>query len=243
MIQSTSPSGAPLHVALIPDGNGRWAQRRGRPRLEGHRAGVDAFRRVVEAAPSLGIATLTVYAFSADNWGRPPEEVAALHALFAELLRAETPRCAAEGVRLRVVGRRDRLSANLVQAIAAAQAGTEGGERLLVRLAIDYSARDSILRAAILLAGPEEVSRPAFARRLAAVDHSPEPAPDVDLLVRTGGERRLSDFLLWENAYAELFFTATMWPDFDGAALAAAVRDFHSRERRFGRLGAATPSR
>jgi undecaprenyl diphosphate synthase len=228
---------------VIPDGNGRWALARGRPRLEGHRAGVEAFRRVVEAAPALGVGTLTVYAFSADNWERPQEEVAGLHALFGAMLRCESPRCAAEGVRLRVVGRRDRLAPELRDAIHAAEAATEAGERLLVRLAIDYSARDSILRAALLFAGPGDPTRRTFAGRLAAVDHSPEPALDVDLLVRTGGEKRLSDFLLWENAYAELYFTPTMWPDFDGEGLAAAIRDFHTRERRFGRLGASISQR
>ena len=205
MKQSTS-----LHVAIVMDGNGRWATRRGLPRPAGHRAGADAVRRAVEAAPGLGIGALTLFAFSADNWKRPHGEVAALFRLFARHLRTETPRLIANGVRLEVIGRRDRLPAPLVAAIAAAGRATAAGTRLRLRLAVDYSARAAI-RAGHLL-------------------------PDVDLLIRTGGERRLSDFLLWECAYAELYFSETMWPDFDAAGLAAAVAEFHSRERRFGGL-------
>ncbi len=207
MKQSTS-----LHVAIIMDGNGRWATRRGLPRAAGHRAGAQAVRRVVEAAPDLGLRALTLYAFSADNWSRPPSEVAALLRLFARHLRTETPRLATHAVRLSVVGRRDRLPAPLVAAIEAAERATADGGRLHLRLAIDYSARAAIRAGAIL--------------------------PDVDLLIRTGGEQRLSDFLLWECAYAELWFTDRMWPDFAGADLAAALADFQARERRFGGLPA-----
>ena len=201
-----------LHVAIVMDGNGRWATRRGLARVAGHRAGAEAVRRVVEAAPALGIGALTLYAFSADNWKRPPGEVTALMRLFARYLRSEAPRLAANGVRLEVVGRRDRLPASLVAAIAAAEEGTAQGPGLRLRLAVDYSARAAIRAGRIL--------------------------PDVDFLIRTGGEQRLSDFLLWECAYAELAFTSVMWPDFGGAELAAALADFRSRDRRFGALGA-----
>ena len=192
------------------DGNGRWATRRGLPRTAGHRAGAEAVRRVVEAAPPAGIGALTLFAFSADNWRRPPAEVATLMRLFARYLRSETPRLLEQGVRLEVVGRRDRLPASLVSAIGAAERATMAGRALQLRLAVDYSARAAIRAGRIF--------------------------PDVDLLIRTGGEQRLSDFLLWECAYAELYFTDTMWPDFGAADLAAAVAEFHSRERRFGGL-------
>jgi undecaprenyl diphosphate synthase len=205
MTQSTS-----LHVAIIMDGNGRWATRRGLPRAAGHRAGADAVRRAVEAAPDLGIGALTLYAFSSDNWRRPPNEVATLMRLFARHLHTETPRLTANGARLTVVGRRDRLPTPLVAAIEAAERATADGGRLHLRLAVDYSARAAIHAGAIL--------------------------PDVDLLIRTGGEQRLSDFLLWECAYAELWFTDRMWPDFGAADLAAAVAAFQARERRFGGL-------
>jgi undecaprenyl diphosphate synthase len=225
---------APLHVAVIMDGNGRWAVRQGLPRLAGHRRGATAVRRTVEAAPALGIATLTLFAFSSDNWNRPPGEVQGLMALFGEFLRAEADPLAQRGVRLSVIGRRDRLPASLRRAAALAEAVTAGGDRLHLRVAVDYSARDAILRAARGLRAPAGTTRAAFARRLAQVYGG--GAPDVDLLIRTGGEQRLSDFLLWESAYAELWFTARMWPDFGPADLAAAVADFHRRERRFGAL-------
>jgi undecaprenyl diphosphate synthase len=224
-----------LHAALIMDGNGRWASLRGLPRVAGHREGAQAVRRVVEAAPGLGIGTLTLYAFSSDNWGRPPREVSALMRLFRAYLASETARCVENGVRLRVIGRRDRLGGALLRQIQAAEAATAGGGRLHLRIAIDYSARDALLRAAALAAG-EEVDRDAFAALLGRALGGDDPAPDVDLLIRTGGEQRLSDFLLWESAYAELYFTPRMWPDFGAAALGEAVDWFHGRDRRFGKL-------
>lgn len=227
-----------LHVAVIMDGNGRWAALRGLPRVAGHREGAQAVRRVVEAAPELGIGTLTLYAFSSDNWGRPPREVAALMRLFRAYLASETARCVENGVRLRVIGRRDRLGEALVRQIQAAEAATADGARLTLRIAIDYSARDALLRAAAL-AGGREPSREEFAALLGRAMGDEEATPDVDLLVRTGGEQRLSDFLLWECAYAELFFTPRMWPDFGAAALGEAVEWFAGRERRFGRLKSA----
>jgi undecaprenyl diphosphate synthase len=204
------------------DGNGRWALSRGMPRILGHRAGIEAARRVVEAAPDLGVGTLTLFAFSSDNWRRPKDEVDALMRLMEWYLEHETPRCVEQGVRLEVIGRRDRLDADLCRAIGAAEQVTAGGTRLRLRLAVDYSARDAILAAA---RGLRELSREALESAI---------GPTVDLLIRTGGERRLSDFLLWECAYAELVFTRTMWPDFGASELAAAVQEFHGRERRFG---------
>ena len=229
-MQSTSPS---IHVAVIMDGNGRWALRRGLPRSAGHHAGVDAIRRVVEAAPEVGIGTLSLFAFSSDNWARPAEEVQILMALFARFLRDEAGPLRAHDVRLSVIGRRDRLPPELVSAIAAAEALTARGTRLHLRVAVDYSSRNAILEAA-RLGGLDDPTREAFAIRLG--DTHGAPAPDVDLLIRTGGEQRLSDFLLWESAYAELFFTARMWPDFREDDLAAAVAEFRGRDRRFGAL-------
>jgi undecaprenyl diphosphate synthase len=223
-----------LHVAIIMDGNGRWATARGLPRVAGHRQGAEAVRRAVEASPELGIGTLTLYAFSSDNWRRPPREVAALMRLFRHHLYAEVPRLRENGVRLTIIGRRDRLALSVRTAIDHAEAATADGARLHLRVAIDYSARDLILRAAARMPREGEPCRDAFARALGAAYGAEDAAPEVDLLVRTGGEQRLSDFMLWEAAYAELHFTPRMWPDFGAADLEAAVADFHSRQRRFG---------
>jgi undecaprenyl diphosphate synthase len=230
MEQSTA-----IHVGIIMDGNGRWATRQGRSRAAGHRAGAAMVRRIVEAAPDLGVRVLTLYAFSADNWRRPRTEIGWLMRLFREYLRVETPRCVADGVRLDVIGRRDRISPALRQAVEEAQRATAGGTRLHLRIALDYSSRDAILRAAQCLRPEAVPSRESFGRLLAIVDHG-VPAPEVDLLIRTGGERRLSDFLLWEAAYAELYFTPLMWPEFGPEAFGRAVREFGSRERRYGGL-------
>jgi len=227
---------SPLHVAIIMDGNGRWATARGLARTAGHRAGADAVRRTVEAAPRLGVSTLTLYAFSSDNWQRPAPEVKALMRLLGRFLRAETGRCVEKGVRVSVIGRRARLAPPLRRAIEATEAATRGGRTLHLRIAIDYSARDAIVRAAARMA-VGECSRDVFSFLLADVYHADE-APDVDLLIRTGGEQRLSDFLLWESAYAELVFLPRMWPDFDASDLRAALHEFRSRERRFGRIPA-----
>ena len=217
-----------LHTAIIMDGNGRWANLRGLPRLAGHHAGAEALRSVVEAAPACGIATLTAYAFSSDNWKRPPEEVNALMALLASYLENETPRLLTNSVRLSVIGRRDRLPPQLLNAITAAEQATSTGNRLHLQLAIDYSAREAILRAAAHATG-QPVTQETFAELLGQTK-------PVDLLIRTGGEQRLSDFLLWECAYAELLFTKCMWPDFNAAELREAVTEFHRRDRRFGAL-------
>jgi undecaprenyl diphosphate synthase len=218
-----------LHVAIIMDGNGRWARARGLPRVAGHRAGADAVRRVVESAPGLGIGALTLYSFSSDNWQRPAAEVKVLMSLFQSYLRMETDRCVAEGVRIRMIGRRDRLAPALQKAVAETEAATRDGRTLEVRIALDYSARDAILRAASRLRKGAAVSRDEFSRLMG-------DAPDVDLLIRTGGEQRLSDFLLWECAYAELLFTPRMWPEFGRADLESALAEYYSRERRFGRI-------
>lgn len=226
-----------LHVGIIMDGNGRWGLHRGLPRSLGHREGVLAVRRVVEAAPDLGIGVLTLYAFSTDNWHRPPAEVAVLMRLFREYLRSETERCVANAVKLEVIGRRDRIDDRLRRRIMASQRATAGGTRLHLRVAVDYSSRDAILRAAQCVREGPVPSRESFGRLLAIVDHG-TPVPELDLLIRTGGERRLSDFLLWEAAYAELIFLDRMWPDFDVSDLMAAVGEFRQRERRYGSLGA-----
>ena len=261
-----------LHAAIIMDGNGRWAVARGKSRTAGHLAGADAVRRTVEAAPDHGIDILTLYAFSSDNWRRPPEEVGALMRLLRRYLMAETGRCVENGVRIQVIGRRDRLASSLVREIESAERATSRGEKLWLRIAIDYSARDAILRAALRLrtslppgdaagdsgsqgsqgsqgASPEgraphpgaPISREEFSRLVAECPE--ERAHDVDLLIRTGGEKRLSDFLLWECAYAELIFTERMWPDFGAADLEAAVLEFRHRERRFGTVPAAAAAR
>jgi undecaprenyl diphosphate synthase len=225
-----------IHVAVIMDGNGRWALGRGLPRSAGHHAGVEAIRRVVQAAPDVGVGTLTLFAFSSDNWARPVEEVRILMSLFEQFLRNEAGPLRAHDVRLSVIGRRDRLPAEVAAAIAAAERLTARAARLHLRVAVDYSSRDAILEAA-RLGRLDNPTRESFASRLGEAHGA--PAPDVDLLIRTGGEQRLSDFLLWESAYAEFLFTPRMWPDFDGDDLAAAVAEFRGRDRRFGTLSAA----
>jgi undecaprenyl diphosphate synthase len=232
------------------DGNGRWATRRGRPRTAGHLAGARATRRLVHAAARAGVGTLTLYAFSADNWARPAGEVGALMRLFARYLDGESARCARDGVRLQVIGRRDRLDPALHAAAESAERATRGGRRLRVRVAIDYSARDAIVAAARAGAAVPNADTPAptdaaaerarFAGAVARAVHDDDPPGDVDLLVRTGGELRLSDFLLWECAYAELWFTDVLWPDFTAAHLDAALAAYASRERRFGATGGAS---
>ncbi|HSC76922.1 MAG TPA: polyprenyl diphosphate synthase [Candidatus Acidoferrales bacterium] len=221
-----------MHVAIVMDGNGRWAQAQGLPRPAGHRAGVRTVWRIVEAAPALGIRTLSLFAFSAYNWERPQAEVQNLLHLLRQYLEEGTQDCVANGVRLTVIGRRDRLPADLCGAVAASEAATRHGQTLHLRIAADYSAREAILRAARRLRGQGVITPEIFARTLG----EGESAPDVDLLIRTGGEQRLSDFLLWECAFAELHFTRTPWPEFAPADLEAAVKDFHSRVRSFGRV-------
>jgi undecaprenyl diphosphate synthase len=233
-MQSTVEGQDRWHVAIIMDGNGRWATRRGLPRSAGHRAGVQAVRRVVEAAPEFGIAALTLFAFSSDNWRRPDPEVRTLMSLLRHYLRADLRQLVENGVRLSVIGRRDRLPEGLSQEIAEVEQATAHGKRLNLQIAVDYSSRDAIADAAARWLAAQAPSREAFGALLAAP--SCQTSPDVDLLIRSGGEKRLSDFLLWESAYAELCFVDTLWPDFGADDLRAALADFHRRERRFGGL-------
>jgi undecaprenyl diphosphate synthase len=224
------------HVAIIMDGNGRWATRRGLPRVAGHRAGVAAVRRVVERALDLGIQCLTLYAFSSDNWRRPAPEVQSIFWLLRAFLRLETERFRQRGARLQIIGRRDRLAPSVLREIDKAESATLAGHRIHVRVAIDYSSRDAIARAAASATTALEselVSSPDLLAPLLMQTLNSQGA-DVDLLIRTGGEKRLSDFLLWESAYAELLFTDCMWPDFAEADLEAALDEFRRRERRFG---------
>ncbi len=239
--QSARKGGDRFHVAINMDGNGRWALARGRPREEGHIAGATAVRRTVESAPALGITTLTLYAFSSDNWRRPRGEVDNLMLLFERYLDSECAHMTDGGVRLNVIGRRDRIHGSLRRSIAHLEERTSEGTALHLRLAIDYSARDALLAAAGRVAKGISPTREAFERSLCEAIHAPGGTRDVDLLIRTGGEQRLSDFLLWESAYAELYFTDVPWPEFSAADLAAAVQAFTARERRYGGILTAAP--
>jgi len=234
MTSSTFGPEQSLHVAVIMDGNGRWATERGLPRSAGHAAGAEAVRRIVTAAPGAGIGTLSLYAFSADNWRRPREEVDGLFTLLQGYLADELELLRQNGVRLTIIGRTDRLPLALKAAIRLAERGTAAGRRLQLRIAIDYSSRDSLVGAANLVRG-RPVDRARMARLIGEADRG-GTVPEVDLLIRTGGERRLSDFLLWESAYAELWFTDKRWPDFDAVDLEGALTEFRGRERRFGAL-------
>ena len=223
-----------LHVAIICDGNGRWATSRALPRSAGHRAGAEAARRVIRSAPHIGIHTLTLFALSSANWSRPAAEVAAILQILQEYLLAETSHCQDEGVRLTIIGRRDRLPANLRETIADSEALTANGRKLHLRLAIDYSARHTIFQAATKFYKVTDLSSEAFSNILAEVQRG--GSTDVDLLIRTGGEQRLSDFLLWECAFAELCFLAKRWPDFTPKDLCDMLKEFEQRERTRGGL-------
>lgn len=225
-----------LHVAIIMDGNGRWAMRRELPRIAGHRAGVASARRIVERAVDAGIARLTLYAFSSDNWRRPPAEVQSIFWLLRAFLRLEAGRLRDRGVRLQVIGRRDRLPQAALREIEKAERTTAAGIRLHLCVAIDYSSRDAITRAAVEVAAslPNAAPQSLDVFRLLLAQFLMAQGSEVDLLIRTGGEKRLSDFLLWECAYAEILFTDRMWPDFVETDLDAALDEFRRRERRFG---------
>jgi undecaprenyl diphosphate synthase len=223
-----------LHVAIISDGNGRWAVSRGLPRSAGHRAGAQTARRIIAAAPRLGIHTLTLFALSSANWKRPPAEVNAILRLLHEYLLTETSSCIAEGVRLSIIGRRDRMPATLREAIADSEAATAHGTRLHLRMAVDYSAREAIFHAACRFYKATKLSPESFSDILSEVLRG--GSTDVDLLIRTGGEQRLSDFLLWECAFAEFVFTDRRWPDFTVDDLEEALREFDQRERTRGAL-------
>ena len=232
-----------LHVGIIMDGNGRWAERRGLPRVAGHRAGVAAVRRTVEHAPEVGVRCVTLYAFSADNWRRPAMEVQSIFWLLRAYLRIQQQRLREAGVRLEAIGRRDRVPQALLQSIEQTERATAAGRNLLLRVAIDYSSRAAIARAALCAPRLVEQERAPEAMQRALTHALTAESSDVDLLIRTGGEKRLSDFLLWEAAYAELHFTERMWPDFSAADLDAALEEFRGRERRFGGVPAAMSPR
>ena len=227
-----------MHIAIIMDGNGRWAARRHLNRPAGHRAGARAADAVVRAAVRYGVDTLTLYAFSCDNWFRPRPEVEALLGLLRRYLITATDRCLEESVRINVIGRRDRLNSTLHAQIEQSERLTAGCSRMHLRLAVDYSSRLSIIEAGRRLRDIPLNAPAEYLKFLAAAVHSDPVAPDVDLLIRTAGEKRLSDFLLWACAYAELLFLDCLWPDFDEAALAQALGEFSCRQRRFGRIAA-----
>jgi undecaprenyl diphosphate synthase len=229
-----------LHVAIIMDGSGRWAEAQGMPRSWGHRAGRAAVRRAVEAALGAGIRVLTLFTFSTENWGRPDHEVSQLMEIFEDFFRRDVPAFSVRGVRVNVMGRRDRLPVSLCEAIEETEAQSQSGEQLHVRLAIDYSGREAIVKAARGFHFAPDQSAESFGRILAGSLYPVDVAPDIDLLIRTGGERRLSNCPLWEAAYAELYFTPCLWPDFGPADFEAALRDFSTRQRRFGRISTAS---
>jgi undecaprenyl diphosphate synthase len=236
-LQAAEPARVPLHVGIIMDGNGRWAAARGLPRAAGHKAGAEAARRAIEAAGEAGVRWLTLYAFSSENWRRPPEEVRDLTGLLRLYLRTEVNRLVENGVRLRVIGDRLRFSPDIVRAIAEAEEQTAGGARLNLTIALSYGGRDEILYAAREVAraaasgalDPARLDADAFAARLFTAG-----MPDPDLIIRTSGEQRVSNFLLWQAAYAELVFQDVLWPDFGPEHMAAALADYAGRERRYG---------
>ena len=226
-----------LHVGVIMDGNGRWAQRRGLPRSAGHVEGAKAVTEIVETAARMGgVRALSLYAFSADNWRRPGAEVAALMSLLRRYLMTETRRCIEQSIRINIIGRRDRLTPSLVRAIEQSEQLTGACTGMQLRIAVDYSAQHSILEAARRAASQTNVDATRFQELLDEVDHSALPAGAVDLLIRTGAEKRLSDFLLWQCAYAELYFADCMWPDFGATGFQAALDYYNGRQRRFGQI-------
>ena len=232
-----------MHIAILMDGNGRWAARRRLPRAAGHRAGAKAVDTVVEAAARQGIEILTLYAFSAANWTRPQPEVSALFTLLHRYLSTQTQRCLEQSIQVNIIGRRDRLAPDLRRAIEHSERATAHCSGMRLRIAIDYSAQYTLLEACRRMTRDPAIERLRFIEHLADVDHSVSSAPEVDLLIRTGGEKRLSDFLLWECAYAELYFVDTYWPDFDAAAFAQALAEYANRERRFGQISALARAR
>ncbi|MGD2131185.1 MAG: isoprenyl transferase [Maricaulaceae bacterium] len=242
MSHSLSPENRPRHVAIIMDGNGRWARARGRPRAFGHREGVEAVRRTVRAAGELGVQWLTLFGFSTENWDRPADEVSDLLDLLRRFVDADLERLRREGVRIRIAGDRDNLSRELADIIERAESQTADNDRFNLTIAFNYGGRDEIARAARRLASevasgairPEDIDAEKFSQSLDV----PE-MPDVDLLIRTSGEKRISNFLLFQSAYAEYVFTDVLWPEFDRAALEAALDEYQGRDRRFGRVAAA----
>jgi undecaprenyl diphosphate synthase len=245
LIVSQGPFDAPRHVAIIMDGNGRWAAARGLPRTEGHRRGVEALRRTVRAAGELGVGYLTIFSFSSENWSRPPAEVRDLMALLRRFIRNDLAELHANNVRVRVIGEREGLAPDILRLLDEAEELTRRNDGLVLVVAFNYGARQEIARAARRLAlevregrlAPEGVTADALSRFLDAPD-----LPDPDLIIRTSGEQRLSNFLLWQAAYSELVFVPVHWPDFDRAVLEQALAEYRRRERRFGGLVAQTGS-
>jgi len=227
----TAPQAAPRRIAIVMDGNGRWAKQRHLPRLAGHRQGVESLRRCVKACAARGIEVLTVFAFSSENWSRPPDEVSGLMELMGKALLREVPRLVSDGVRLYFVGERASLSAGMREALQSAEAATAANRRMVLNVCFNYGGRWDIAQAAAALAARGEAITEEHLARAMAMGHVPDP----DLVIRTGGEMRISNFLLWQAAYTELYFTDALWPDFDEAALDAAIADYAARERRFGR--------
>ena len=240
--QRSIRSDTDIHVGLIMDGNGRWAESRGRPRTYGHKRGVAALRRIVEAAPRHGVRVLTLYAFSSDNWKRPAREVKLLMGLMRHYLQNEAEHCRENGVRLNVIGRRDRLPENLLRAVQRAETITGPANDLILRFAVDYSGRYIVEKAAELWAGGRGASDAMpFRRAIERAMHADPEVPDIDLLIRSGGEQRLSDFMPWESAYAELWFSPVLWPDFSVRDFRAALSAFSHRQRRYGGLNGQKP--
>ncbi|MFZ4070472.1 MAG: isoprenyl transferase [Caulobacterales bacterium] len=233
----TPPPAGPRHVAIIMDGNGRWAKKRGRPRTFGHSEGVEALRRTVEAAGQLGVSYLTVYGFSTENWTRPPDEVNALFDLLRLYVGRDLERLAREGVRIRVIGERDGLTTDIIDIIERAEARTQTNQALHLTIAFNYGAQSEIVRAVRRIAqaaasgalAPDAITAATLSAYLDTAD-----LPDPDLVIRTSGEQRISNFLLWQAAYAEFVFLDVLWPDFNRAAFEQALREYHGRNRRFG---------
>jgi len=239
------PFGIPRHIAIIMDGNGRWAAQRGLPRGEGHRRGVEALRRTVRAAGELGVRVLTIFSFSSENWSRPQQEIIDLMGLLRRFIRNDLAELHGNNVRVRVIGERSGLEVEIRRLLKEAEELTKANTGLLLVVAFNYGARDEIVRAARKVAEdvasgrltPDDITVDRFARQLDTAD-----IPDPDLLIRTSGEQRLSNFLLWQAAYSELVFVPVFWPDFDRAALEGAIAEYQRRERRFGGLAARTGS-
>lgn len=227
-------SPVPHHIAIVMDGNGRWASKRFLPRVAGHKQGVDALRRCVKACAHRGVGVLTVFAFSSENWSRPAEEVSGLMDLFAMALTKEVPQLKADGVQLHFVGERAGLSAKVLAGLEQAELATALNSRLILNVCFNYGGRWDIVQAAAKLAAQgKPVTEPELSRAM-ALAHVPDP----DLVIRTGGEQRISNFLLWQTAYSEFFFSDKLWPEFDDAELDLAIKTYQKRERRFGRTSA-----
>ncbi|WP_323030802.1 polyprenyl diphosphate synthase [Brachymonas denitrificans] len=224
------PASVPHHVAIVMDGNGRWARKRFMPRLAGHRQGVESLKRCVRACAARGIQVLTVFAFSSENWNRPEDEVSGLMELLGKALAREVPQLHADGVQLHFVGSRSGLSDGVRQGLDEAERATQGNQRLILNVCFNYGGRWDIAQAAAALAERGEPITEASLSGAMALHHVPDP----DLVIRTGGEFRISNFLLWQSAYSEFHFSDALWPDFDEVALDGAIADFASRERRFG---------